>query len=102
MGSGNMIEYQRLFLVQARSTFKIFELLCDQSNVAPCHVLHHFQMATELLGKAHSWKHNSPNVTSHRAFVGFLRSLSTNRKAQKQLGFEGKNDSWNQMIQKSL
>lgn len=96
-----MTEYQRLFLVQARSSFAVYELLRGQSGLPHCHALHFFQMATELLGKAHAWKF-APNVTSHRAFVGFLRSLSTNRKAQKNLGFEGQNNSWDQMIRKSV
>jgi hypothetical protein len=58
-------------------------------------------MATELLGKAHAWKHGRPRNT-HRAFVGFLRSLATNRKAQKQLGYEGSNESWEHLIRKSV
>jgi hypothetical protein len=80
-----MTEHQRLFLVQARTDLVVFELLLRQAELPACHALHYLQMATELLGKAHAWKH-SPQVTTHRAFVGFLRSLSTNRKAQKQLG----------------
>lgn len=97
-----MTEYQRLFLVQARSSFDVYQLLRKTPGIHACHVLHYFQMATELLGKAHSWKNASPNVTSHRAFAGFIRSLSSNRIAQKQLGFEGQNSSWYQMIRKSV
>src|SRR5205085_6295161 len=66
-----------------------------------CHALHYLQMATELLGKARAWKHGHPGTT-HRAFVGFLRSLSTNRQAQKQLGYEGQNESWVHLIRKSI
>jgi hypothetical protein len=58
-------------------------------------------MATELVGKAHAWKQGPPKNT-HRAFVSFLKSLSTNRKAQNQLGFKGQNESWKQMIRKSV
>lgn len=96
-----MTEHQRLFLVQARTDFKVFELLRGQPDLPPCHCLHYLQMATELLGKAHAWKHG-PTRNTHRAFVAFLRSLSTNRKAQKQLGYEGKNESWQQRIRKSV
>jgi hypothetical protein len=96
-----MTESQRLFLVQARSDFSVFELLRKQPGLPPCHALHYLQMATELLGKAHAWKHG-PNSTTHRAFVGFLKSLSTNRKAQKQLGFEGRNENWEHSIRKSV
>ena len=96
-----MTEYQRLFLVQAHTDFKVFELLRRQPNLPACHVLHYLQMATELLGKAHAWK-DSPQKTKHRAFVGFLKSLYTNRKAQRQLGFEGQNQRWDQLIRSSV
>jgi hypothetical protein len=96
-----MTEFQRLFLVQARADFDVFELLCEQPDLPHCHALHYLQMATELLGKAHAWKHGPP-ANTHRAIVSFLKSLSTNRKAQKQLGFEGQNDSWKSLIGKSL
>ena len=96
-----MTEYQRLFLVQARSDFAVFELLQKQSDLPACHALHYLQMATEMLGKARSWRHGRP-ATTHRAFVGFLRSLFTNRQAQKQLGFEGQNANWVHTIRKSV
>lgn len=96
-----MTEYQRLFLVQARSDFAVFALLRGQADLPACHALHYLQMATELFGKAHAWKHG-PRANTHRAFVGFLRSLSTNRKAQKQLDFEGRNENWEHLIRKSI
>ena len=96
-----MIEYQRLFLAQARTDFTVFELLRAQPGLPACHALHYLQMATELLGKARAWKHGPP-ANTHRAFVGFLRSLSTNRKAQKQLRFEGRNENWEHMIRKCV
>jgi hypothetical protein len=96
-----MTEHQRLFLVQARSDFKVFELLRKDSEVPHCHALHYLQMATELLGKARAWKHGAPRTT-HRAFVGFLRSLSTNRQAQNQLGFERQKQSWMHLIRKGV
>jgi len=58
-------------------------------------------MTTEMLGKAHAWN-TGPNFTSHRAIVGFLRSLSTNRAAQKQLGFGGNNEAWSSRIRSSI
>jgi hypothetical protein len=90
-----------LFLVQARTDFAVFELLRKQTDVPACHALHYLQMATELLGKAYAWKRGCPGNT-HRAFVSFLRSLSTNRKAQKELGFEGRNENWEHLIRKSV
>jgi len=76
-------EHQRLFLVQARSGFAVFELLRKQPAVASCHPLHYLQIATEMFGKAHAWK-TGPSFRTHRAIVGFLRSLSTNCAAQPQ------------------
>lgn len=95
-----MTEYQRLFLVQARTDFTVFENFRKDAGLPCCHALHYLQMATELLGKAHAWKHG-PCANTHRAFVTFLRSLSSNRKAQKQLGFEGRNENWKHIIRKS-
>jgi hypothetical protein len=34
--------------------------------------------------------------------VGFFRSLSTNGKAQKQLGYEGRNENWKHRIHMSV
>ena len=81
-----MTEQQRLFLVQARTDFEVFKLFRGAPRWPSCHALHYPQMAPELLGKA-SWRHSCPRK-SHRAFVPFLRSLSHNRDAQQQLGFE--------------
>ena len=96
-----MTEHQRLFLVQARTDFEVFEGFRKQPGLPSCHALHYLQMATEMLGKAHAWKHG-PCANTHRAFVGFLRSLSTNRRAQKHLGYEGKNQNWENVIRKSV
>jgi hypothetical protein len=96
-----MTEFQRLFLVQARSDLLVFELLRRTPTLPACHALHYLQMATEMLGKAYAWKHG-PRSNTHRAFVGFLRSLSTNRQAQRQLGFEGRNENWVHLIRKSV
>lgn len=96
-----MTEQQRLFLVQARTDFAVFELFRRDANWPSCHALHYLQMATELLGKAHAWRHGYPRKT-HRAFVGFLRSLSHNRQAQDQLGFERQNENWMHVIRKSV
>jgi hypothetical protein len=71
-----MNEFQRLFLVQARSDFQVYEWLQKESTFPECHALHYLQMATEKLGKAHAWK-TGPNVSSHGGFVGFLNSLSS-------------------------
>jgi hypothetical protein len=96
-----MNEHQRLFFVQARTDITVFDLLRRNSGLPACHALHYLQMATELLGKAHAWRHG-PRDKTHRAFVGFLRSLSTNRQAQRQLGFDGLNENWQHLIRKSV
>lgn len=95
-----MTEAQRLFLVQAKSDFRVFVHLQDEKDFPRCHALHYLQMATELLGKAHAWR-DGPTKLTHRAFVNFLKSLSSNKKAQKQLGYEGKNDNWKHLLRKS-
>jgi hypothetical protein len=100
-----MTRQQRLFLVQALSDFKVFELLRRSTDLPHCHALHYLQMATELFGKAYVWKdrkeHDAGKLT-HRAFVGFTRSLATNRRAQKHLGYDGQNENWQHLIRKSV
>src|SRR5258708_22600689 len=96
-----MTEYQRLFLAQAQSDFLVFEMLRKTPGLPASHPLHYLQMATEMLGKAHAWRHG-PRTNTHRAFVGFLRSLATNRQAQTQLGYEGRNENWKHLLRKSV
>ena len=96
-----MTEHQRLLLVQARSCFTVFELLRTRPELPECHPLHYLQMATELLGKASAWRRGS-RAGSHQAFAGFIKALATNRAAQKQLGYDGKNENWEHLIRKSL
>jgi hypothetical protein len=96
-----MTEHQRLFLVQARTDFAVFEILRRRPDLPRCHAIHYLQMATELLGKADAWKHG-PQKATHRAFARFLRTLSTNRHAQRQLGYEGQNENWRHMIRKTI
>jgi hypothetical protein len=92
-----MTEYQRLFLVQARSNLDVFRLLLGQKDLPACHALHYLQMASEMLAKAHFWRHGSRDAT-HRAFAPFFQSLMTNRRAQSCLGFQGHNASWQDRI----
>jgi hypothetical protein len=94
-----MKEEQRLFLVQAKSAYAVYKLLNADKSLHHCHALHYLQMATELLSKANAWK-SGPIGKSHRALVSFLKGLSSNTKAQKQLGYEGQNQNWTHTIRK--
>lgn len=96
-----MNQVQRLFLVQARSTYEVYNLLKEYKSVHHCHKLHFLQMSTELLGKAHAWRYG-PIGKSHRALAVFLRTLSSNKKAQKGLGYDRKNEQWTHTIRKSI
>lgn len=94
-----MHEEQRLFLVQAKSAYAVFRLLNADKTLPHCHALHYLQMATELLGKANAWK-NGPIKKSHKALVPFLHSLSSNTKAQNQLGKDGRSENWTHTLRK--
>lgn len=96
-----MNQVQRLFLVQARSAYAVSNLLKKCDSVHHCHKLHYLQMSTELLGKAHAWR-SGPIGKSHRALVTFLRTLSSNKKAQRGLGYDRKNEQWTHTIRKSI
>lgn len=92
---------QRLFLVQAKSAFAVYQVLNADSSLHHCHALHYLQMATELLGKASAWK-NGPTRKTHKSLVPFLRSLASNSKAQDRLGYSGQNEKWSHSIRKSI
>ena len=94
-----MREEQRLFLEQAKSSYDVYQLLKADGSLHHCHALHYLQMATELLGKAHAWR-SGRIKTSHKALLSFIRGLSTNRKAQRRLGYEGQNENWEHTIRK--
>lgn len=95
-----MTQQQRLFLVQARSNYQVFGLLRKDDSLPRCHALYQLQMGTELLGKAYAWR-NGPTKRTHRAFVTFLRELSGNPRAKKQLGYGGHNENWEHLLRKS-
>jgi hypothetical protein len=96
-----MTEHQRLFLVQARTDFEVFRFF-RKERWPECHAHHYLQMATEKLGKAQAVKHRPPETLGHRAFVDFLKSLSANKQAKKQLDYEGRTASWRTVIRKSI
>lgn len=96
-----MTKEQRLFLVQARSNYAVFDALRKDDTLPRCHALYSLQIATELLGKAYGWR-NGPIKPTHRALVPFLLSLSANPKAQRQLGFSGQNANWKHLLRKSF
>lgn len=92
---------QRLFLVQAKSAYAVFTVLTADQTLHHCHALHYLQMATELLAKANAWR-GGPVGRSHKAFVTFLRGLSSNTKAQQRLGYGGQNENWAHTIRKII
>ena len=81
-----MNEQQRLYLVQARSDWQIFQLL-DSRTDPLCHRLHYLQMVTEKVAKAYFWRDPSAANLGHAAFGRFLRAIATNRRVADELGF---------------
>ena len=79
-----MNERQRLYLVQARSDWSIFQLLKRQ---AVCQQLHYLQMVTEKLGKAFFWRGPGAENLGHAAFSRFVRAIATNRRVADLIGF---------------
>ena len=88
-----MTEYQRLFLVQARTDFAVFELLRRQADLPACHKLHYLQMATELLGKAHAWKHGPALIRTERSWASSEVSPATG-KHKSNWALKDWNENW--------
>ncbi|MEX1095601.1 MAG: hypothetical protein WED34_06095 [Planctomycetales bacterium] len=79
-----MNEQQRLYLVQARSDWEVYQLL---KSGPVCHRLHDFQMCTEKLAKAYFWRSSNAGNLGHAAFVKFVRAIATNQSVATNLGF---------------
>jgi hypothetical protein len=74
---------QELWYAQAVAGRDVFRLL-RLHGVHPCHQLHYLQMMSEKLAKAYLWRNGrAPAVRSHAAFVGFLKSLGSQKKSQR-------------------
>jgi hypothetical protein len=101
LGAKAMNEEQRLFLVQARSAFSVYNSLTSNKSIHHCHAIHYLQMATELLAKAHGWGFG-PVEKSHDMLVPFLQGLANNRKARNQLGFRHQKENWKHTIKKLI
>ncbi len=65
------------FIAQARSDWRVFELLSDQSNTDACHRHHYLQMACEKLAKAYRLRDTNAAVDdlvkSHVGFAKFIQ-----------------------------
>ena len=79
-----MNEQQRLYLIQARSDWRMVERLKDEPV---CHRLLYLQMCTEKLAKAYFWNRPDAAVLGHAAFSRFVRAISNNRLVAQHLGF---------------
>ena len=54
-----------------------------------------------MLGKAFAWKHGQPKSPIVRLSLFFV-VYPINRHAQKQMGFDGQNANWKDLIRKSV
>jgi hypothetical protein len=99
MGKKSVNDYQRLFLLQARSDFNLFLYLAKDTSIPHCHALHFLQMAAEKIAKAYQAKYQTPKST-HIAFVKFIQSLSSNKKARELLGKSNHHAGWDSFIRK--
>jgi len=78
--------------------FAVFELLRKQSELPSCTRFTTCKCPRSCWGRP--CVENGPARTRTGRSPASLRSLSTNRKAQKQLGFEGRNENWIHLIRK--
>lgn len=83
-----MNQQQRLFLVQARSDYRMFHAL-RKDGAAPCHAIHYLQMSTEKLAKAYLWGKGHPGM-GHAAFRRFCLAMIANDRARMALDQDGR------------
>ena len=79
-----MNEQQRLYLVQARTDWRLCGLLKKEPR---CHRLHYLQMCTEKLAKAYFWRRPDAGALGHAAFTRLIRAIAGNRRVAEHLGF---------------
>lgn len=74
-----MNNHQRLFLVQAKTDFAVFQIYFKKRTEFPAwHALHSLQMATEMFGKANAWKHGlKKKIASRRIGKERLQALTS-------------------------
>lgn len=85
---------QALYLVQARSDLRAFDLL-RKADI--CHQLHYLQMVTEKLAKAYFWRQGHPLKKQHDYFVMFLRDVGGRGDVGKAVGIKPSNH-WERYI----
>jgi hypothetical protein len=90
-----MNEQQRLWLVQARSDYRMFNELRHHS-VPICHILHYLQMSAEKLAKAYFWRTGNPRI-SHAVLLKFFRAIKSNDRVRAAFRC-GQRDAWKAMI----
>ncbi len=90
-----MNEQQRLWLVQAKSDYRMFTELRHGPGPT-CHVLHYLQMSAEKLAKAYFWGSGNPR-RSHAVLLKFCRAIKSNDRLRMALEYEQR-DAWKAMI----
>jgi hypothetical protein len=83
------VKKYQAYLAQAKSDFKVFELLQGDDTVENCHAVHYLQMATEKLSKAVICVQIGSSKKTHIAFSKLFTYLD-NKLYADQLGYAGK------------
>lgn len=79
---------QALYLTQARSDLRAFDLL---RTAEVCHQLHYLQMVTEKLAKAYFWRQGHPLKKQHDYFVTFMRVIGGRGDVGRAVGIKPSN-----------
>jgi hypothetical protein len=79
---------QALYLTQARSDLRAYDLLTAADS---CHRMHYLQMATEKLSKAYFWRVGQPLKKRHDYFMKFMRAVGSNGNVGKAVGIKTSN-----------
>ncbi len=82
--------WKSAFLFQARSDFRLLQLLNRSGSVELCHRLHYLQMVSEKLAKSFQSKGGKPPRTTHKAFVDFLRFAQYRKDLEAVCGYSGR------------
>ena len=90
--------WRSALLFQARSDFKMLQLLNQSKSVELCHRLHYLQMMTEKLAKSHLAVGALPPKPTHKALSTFLRHAKSRRDLQVMCGFSNRKSQYHAYV----
>ncbi|HET6385822.1 MAG TPA: hypothetical protein VFJ58_20715 [Armatimonadota bacterium] len=94
------LDWRTAFLRQAKSDYKIYEILLGLDDVPRCQQLHYLQMSTEKLAKGFlSLPGGGPPPRSHNALVRFMQVAAVHREIRTANHYAASHSAFREYVQ---